>query len=48
MALLTMIFNRMRIPISDKKTVGPATTIEYLGIILDTIKLEARLPDDIN
>lgn len=46
MALLTMIFKRLGIPISSKKTVGPTTSLEYLGIILDTSKMEARLPKD--
>ena len=46
MALITLIFNRLNIPLSKKKTVGPHTTLEYLGIILDTDKMEARLPQD--
>lgn len=46
MALLTMIFNKLNIPISQKKTVGPVTCLEYLGVILDTTKMEARLPQD--
>jgi hypothetical protein len=28
------------------KTVGPATTLTFLGIELDTEKQEARLPDE--
>lgn len=44
MALMTMIFKRLNVPISASKTMGPLTCIEYLGIILDTDKLEARLP----
>jgi hypothetical protein len=28
------------------KTVGPVTCLEYLGIVLDTVKFEARLPMD--
>ena len=46
MALLTMIFDRLNIPISKKKTIGPTTCLEYLGIILDTESMEARLPED--
>jgi len=46
MAILTMIFNRLRIPISLKKTVGPTTQLQYLGIILDTNAMEGRLPLD--
>ena len=46
MALLTHIFGALKIPLSSKKTVGPATELEYLGIILDTIKMESRLPSN--
>ncbi|VDH96767.1 Hypothetical predicted protein [Mytilus galloprovincialis] len=44
MALMTMIFNRLNVPLAANKTMGPLTCIEYLGIVLDTDKLEARLP----
>lgn len=30
----------------ESKVIGPATTIEYLGITLDSIAMEARLPPD--
>lgn len=43
MAVLTMDFKRLGIPISQKKTVGPDTVIEYLGIILDSEKMESRI-----
>jgi hypothetical protein len=46
MALLTMIFDRLNIPISEKKTIWQTTCLEYLGIILDTESMEARLPED--
>jgi hypothetical protein len=41
---LLRIFERLGVPLNDKKTVGPATTLEYLGIILDSDRMEARLP----
>jgi hypothetical protein len=41
MALLTMIFNRLNIPTSEKKTIGPTTCLQYLRIILDTESMEA-------
>ena len=44
MALLTHIFNKLKVPISPSKTVGPTTVLEYLGVVLDSEKLEARLP----
>ena len=46
MAILTMIFNRLRIPIATHKTVGPTVQLQYLGIIYDTDSMEARLPLD--
>ena len=46
MALLTMIFNRLRVPIAPHKTVGPTVQLQYLDIILDTDSMEARLPLD--
>ena len=46
MAILTMIFKKLNIPLSTKKTVGPDTTLEYLGVILDTANMEARLPQN--
>ena len=46
MALLTMIFNKLSVPLSVHKTCGPVQVLEYLGIILDTVKMEARLPSD--
>ncbi|KAK6178598.1 hypothetical protein SNE40_013351 [Patella caerulea] len=44
MASLTSIFSNLNIPLSSKKTIGPTTCLEYLGIALDTDKMEARLP----
>ena len=46
MGLTTMSFNRLNIPLGIHKTLGPTTCLEYLGIILDKEKLEARLPQD--
>ncbi|XP_021362995.1 uncharacterized protein LOC110456530 [Mizuhopecten yessoensis] len=47
MALLHLIFNlRLGIPMAKHKTCGPETVLEYLGIILDSEKMEARLSTD--
>ena len=46
MSLMSLVFNKLGIPISTHKTVGPVQVLEYLGIILDTMKMEARLPPD--
>ena len=34
----------LRVPIADHKTCDPSTTLEFLGIELDTISMTARLP----
>ena len=46
MALLTLIFGRLNIPISPIKTVGPCTNLIYLGVELDSERFEVRLPCD--
>ena len=37
---------RLGVPLAPSKTVGPSTTIPFLGIILDSVMQEARLPED--
>lgn len=39
MALLTMIFKKLNVPIAQHKTTGPDTVVEYLGIILDSMNM---------
>ena len=34
------------VPIAEDKTVGPHTVLQFAGITLDTVKQEARLPDE--
>ena len=34
---------QLGIPLAIEKVAGPMTTLPFLGIILDTIKMEARL-----
>ena len=34
------------IPIAPKKTVGPETELPFVGITLDSIRMEARLPEE--
>lgn len=34
------------VPIKGKKTEGPLTTLVFLGIELDTVNMEARLPEE--
>ncbi len=44
MDVMLAVFDRLGVPLSPSKTIGPVTVIEYLGIILDSINMEARLP----
>jgi hypothetical protein len=46
MALLTHMFNSLRIPLSHHKTDGPTHILQYLGLTLDTSCMLAVLPDD--
>ena len=46
MDILYWIFETLNIPMAKHKTEGPVTVIEYLGIILDSNLMEARLPTD--
>ena len=38
--------NEVGVPLAPDKTLGPATVLSFLGIELDSIALEARLPSD--
>ena len=40
------IFKTIGIPIAGGKTQGPSQVLEFMGIVLDTIKMQARLPPD--
>ena len=41
-----MFFNKLGLPLSVKKTARPSKVLEYLGVILDSEQMEARLPLD--
>ena len=36
----------LRVPIAEEKTIGPFTTLQFAGITLDSVRHDARLPDD--
>ncbi|XP_073685315.1 uncharacterized protein [Garra rufa] len=40
------VFSDLGIPIAQEKTMGPATSIEFLGINLDSAKFQASLPKE--
>ena len=39
------ICGKVGFPVAEEKTVGPTTLIQLLGIEMDSIKLELRLPE---
>ena len=41
-----MLCNYLGIPMAPEKTVGPSTTLAFAGIELDTVLMEARLPQE--
>lgn len=46
LASMLLTFKNLNVPISLPKTEGPFPVIQFLGIILDTNSMEARLPQD--
>ena len=40
------ICKQLGVPLADDKTDGPATCLTFLGFVLDSEKLELRVPDD--
>ena len=43
---MILSFRNLNIPISAAKTKGPNKVLPFMGIILDSLKIEARLPVD--
>ena len=42
----TQVCNELGIPLATDKLEGPSTSLTFLGIILDTHRMEIRLPKD--
>ena len=40
----TRTFQTLGVPVADHKTEGPATTLSFLGILIDTNRFQLRLP----
>ncbi|RLJ22836.1 hypothetical protein DJ031_00175 [bacterium endosymbiont of Escarpia laminata] len=38
--------DQIGVPLAHEKTCGPSTSISFLGIIIDTVQMHARLPED--
>jgi len=43
---LQSVCNDLGVPLAPEKQAGPTTSIEFLGIIIDTVRQEMRLPKD--
>ena len=43
---MLLTFKNLGIPIAPHKTQGPSTTLEFMGTVLDSDRMEARLPPD--
>ena len=43
---MILTFKNLNVPISAAKTEGPCKVIQFMGIVLDSHKMEARLPED--
>ena len=44
--IILSVFRYLGIPLAEEKTEGPSQVLAFLGILLDTIRCEARLPPD--
>ena len=43
---LLKVFMAVKAPVVASKTLGPSQVLEFMGIVLDSVRMEARLPDD--
>ena len=46
LATITNCCHQLGVPLKQEKVEGPTTCLEFLGIILDTVKMELRLSDE--
>ena len=44
--IIVAAFDYLQVPLATEKLEGPTTHLIFLGICLDTVRMEARLPDD--
>ena len=44
--ILQSVCKDLGVPLAPEKQAGPSSTIEFLGITIDTVRQELRLPDD--
>ncbi|XP_063054526.1 uncharacterized protein LOC134448797 [Engraulis encrasicolus] len=43
---LRSVFHEVGVPLSPEKTLGPCTSLEFLGIVLDSVAMKASLPQE--
>ena len=43
---LLKVFMSLRVPTVASKTLGPSQVLEFMGVVLDSNRMEARLPED--
>ena len=43
---LLRVFMSLKAPVVASKTIGPSQVVEFMGIVLDSVRMEARLPQD--
>lgn len=43
---LLRVFMSLKAPLVASKTLGPSQVLEFMGIVLDSARMEARLPED--
>ena len=43
---LLRVFMSLKAPVVASKTIGPSQVIEFMGIVRDSVRMEARLPQD--
>ena len=44
--VILQAFKYLSIPLAEEKLEGPSTSLVFLGIVLDMVRMEAHLPDD--
>jgi len=46
LANFILMFTYLDVPLASEKTAGPATVLQFAGITLDSVRMEARLPEE--
>ena len=46
LTIMKQVCQLLKVPLAIEKVEGPSTCLEFLGILLDTVRMETRLPDD--